>query len=81
VSGVSKLGDVIRQFESLVARQLVREMQPEEGDSVYGMAQDRLADAIAAGGGLGFAKMLERALDRQSQARGGPSSPDSSQLK
>lgn len=62
---IKSLHDAVRQFEALAARQLIREMQPEEGDALFGMAQDQLAQSLAATGALGFAALLERALEKK----------------
>jgi len=78
---ITRLHHAARQFEALVARQLVREMQPEEGDALFGMAQEQLADAIADSGALGFSSLLEKALGNQARERGSTSSSGSSQLK
>lgn len=73
----SKIHDAARQFESLMIGELlksVREASSEgwlgsggsdANDSALGMAEGQLATAIANGGGIGLATMIERSLTKQ----------------
>ncbi|MFB3826430.1 MAG: hypothetical protein ACE15B_06655 [Bryobacteraceae bacterium] len=57
-----KLREAACQFEALLLGQLLSAMEPEEGDALHGMAREQLAQALAAHGSLGLARMLERAM-------------------
>ncbi len=69
VSETLRLREAARQFEALLVGQLLNAMEPEEGDALNGMAREQLAQAIAAHGSLGFARMLERAMAARQAAQ------------
>jgi flagellar protein FlgJ len=75
VSQSEKIGEVSRQFEAVLLRQILTEAQKtnlgpkEDQAAVSGVYNDmittRLADSISRSGGFGLAKNLAHQLDRQ----------------
>jgi hypothetical protein len=66
------------EFETAFIKQLLTaaKVGGKQQDHGYGaMAVDALADGIVAGGGLGLARAVERALERQHEADSVPQSP------
>jgi peptidoglycan hydrolase FlgJ len=68
-----KVRDAARQFESLLLGQILKSMRDSEGgwmgtdeddasSSAMEYAQEMFAQALASGGGLGIARMVERGL-------------------
>ena len=71
-----KIGEVARQFEAILLRQILQESQKTviqssftDNSTASGIYHDlvtqRLADSISTSGALGLAKTLERQLTRQ----------------
>ncbi len=73
----SKLHDAAQQFEALVIGEMMRSQREagSEGwlgsgdgagdDSAMDMAEAQFSNALAAGGGLGLAKMIEKTMGHQ----------------
>ena len=73
----SKIHAAAQQFESLMIGELLKSVREassdgwlgsggsDASDSALGMAEGQLATAIANGGGIGLAAMIERSLTKQ----------------
>ena len=73
----SKIADAARQFEALILGQILKSMHPEGGEldqdqsnsTMMQLGMEQFAQALAAHGGLGLARMLTSQLEeRASQA-------------
>ncbi len=73
--GPARLTDAARQFESLMLSQLLKSMREEgsgwlgtgddqSGDSVMGMAEEQLAQALSSAGCLGFSRLVVSDLNK-----------------
>ena len=63
-----KIAGAAEQFESLMISQLLESLTQAEGDSsasTLDMGKQQMAQAIAAGGGLGLKKMIVESMKRQ----------------
>lgn len=81
VSDQQKLGEVSRQFEAILLRQILSEAQKSQitikgkspsavSDIYHDMVTNQLADSISRSGSVGMAKVLEKQLGRQLQPSG-----------
>ncbi len=81
VSDQQKLGEVSRQFEAILLRQILSEAQKSQAtmkgkapsavsDIYHDMVTNQLADSISRSGSVGMAKVLEKQLGRQLQPSG-----------
>jgi Rod binding domain-containing protein len=88
VSEREKIGEVSRQFEAVLLRQILGDAQKKvfasttNPESVSGgiyqdMITNQLADSISRSGGFGLAHSLEKQLQRELKSRPGPASADS----
>jgi Rod binding domain-containing protein len=88
VKKASDPGDVARQFEAILVRQMLSESMKSVLDrgkegQVYGYyISEALADGITKGGGLGLRSILETQLRQQAPAHsaGNPETPQGSDL-
>ena len=65
----AKLASAAEQFESLMIGQLLESVTQAEGEgsaSTLDMGKQQMAQAIAAGGGLGLKKMIMESMNRES---------------
>lgn len=75
ITKTSKLHDAARQFEALMIGEIMKseresgsggwldgEDEDSGSDSAMDMAEAQLSNALAAGGGLGLAKMIEKTM-------------------
>ena len=69
-----------RDFEALLIGQMLHSVRDEDSgwlgsggdesaDAAFGLGEEQLAQSIAKGGGLGLAKMIDRALEREESIR------------
>jgi Rod binding domain-containing protein len=78
--GKDKIATAARDFEALLIGQLFKAAHGEggwlgtddddPGEAAIGMSEEQLAQAMAAGGGIGLAKMIEAGLRARSQTNG-----------
>ena len=73
----SKIADAARQFEALLIGQMLKSVREgsEDGwlgggadssaESAFGIAENQFAQTIAAHGGFGLAKTVQRALEKE----------------
>jgi Rod binding domain-containing protein len=73
----SKIHDAAQQFEALMIGEMLKSVREsssdgwlgsgdsDASDSALGMAEGQLATAIANGGGIGLAQMIERSVTKQ----------------
>jgi Rod binding domain-containing protein len=69
-----KIGKAAHDFEALLVSQMLKSSHGENGwlgtgdddssDTAVGMGEEQLAQALANGGGLGLAKMIETQLSK-----------------
>ena len=78
----SRIREAAAQFESLLVSQMMKvareARQSEENqteDAIMEMAEQQLASAIAAGGGLGLAKLIVQGLNQQGDQATSSSAP------
>ena len=67
-----KLAGAAEQFESLMIGQLLESVTQAEGEgsaSTLDVGKQQMAQAIAAGGGLGLKKMILESINRETAAR------------
>lgn len=74
---VSKIHEAAQQFEALMIGEMLKSVREsssdgwlgsgdsDASDSALGMAEGQLSTAIANGGGIGLASMIERSVTRQ----------------
>lgn len=76
----AKLKDSARQFEALLIGQMLRSAhesggswfgggEDEASSSVVGMAEEQLAQTLAAQGGLGLSRLIEQGIERDNANR------------
>lgn len=77
----SKIHEAARQFEALMIGEMLKSVREassegwlgsggsEASDSALGMAEGQFATAIANGGGIGLAHMIERSLTKQTSQK------------
>jgi Rod binding domain-containing protein len=73
--------DVNQKFEAVMLRRMVEEMLPKDSSSLYGegtagdiwrsLQADLMSQEMAKGGGVGLAKLLDKAQDRLGQQDSG----------
>jgi Rod binding domain-containing protein len=72
--------DVNQKFEAVMLRRMVEEMLPKGSSSLYGegtagdiwrsLQADLMSQEMAKGGGVGLAKLLDKAQDRLGEQKG-----------
>jgi len=84
----SKIHDAAQQFEALMIGEMLKSVREASSDgwlgsgdsdasnSALGMAEGQFATAIAHGGGIGLASMIERSLTKQATQNVKASSDD-----
>jgi flagellar protein FlgJ len=77
----AKIHDAAQQFEALMIGEMLKSVREsssdgwlgsgegEASDSAEAMAETQLASALAAGGGIGLARMIERNLTKAASAQ------------
>lgn len=86
----SKIHNAAQQFEGLMIGEMLKSVRDassdgwlgsgssDASDSAQSMAEAQFASALASGGGLGLAKMIERNLSKEASAQNVTATPDSS---
>lgn len=86
----SKIHDAAQQFEALMIGEMLKSVREsssdgwlgsgdsDASDSAQSMAETQFASALASGGGIGLAKMIERNLTKEASAQNVTATPDSS---
>ncbi|MBM3810680.1 MAG: hypothetical protein FJW20_03480 [Acidimicrobiia bacterium] len=81
-----RLAESASQFEALMVAQMLRHIresgsgwmageEKEAGSRMMELAEEQLAQALAAGGGLGMATMVRESLTKDGQSKGGGPRP------
>ena len=86
----TKIHDAAQQFEALMIGEMLKSVREsssdgwlgsgdsDASDSAQAMAETQFASALAAGGGIGLAKMIERNLTKAAAAQNVTASSDAS---